>query len=86
MLNLPLPSNNILSEDDWNKYLIEHVPALATLWKQDKFELFETYKVLAGFSYAEYILEGSRNFMSELASVQPMLGPTGVILRLKQIK
>jgi len=86
MLNLPLPSNNILSEDDWNEYLIEHVPALATLWKQDKLELFETYKVLAGFSYAEYILEGSRNFMSELASVQPMSAPTGAIYKIRLIK
>jgi len=79
MLNLPLPSNNILSEDDWNKYLIEHVPALATLWEQGKFEQFETYKVLAGFSYAEYILQGSSNFMSELANVQPLTSPTGAI-------
>jgi hypothetical protein len=86
MLNLPLPSNEILSEYDWNEYLVENVPALATLWEQGKFDQFETYKTLAGHSYNEYMLLAPRKFMAGLVDVQPMTDPTGEIFTLRLTK
>jgi hypothetical protein len=45
---------NYVSEDDWDDYLRENVPSLASLWNQGKFEAFETWKALNNVTYDDY--------------------------------
>jgi hypothetical protein len=52
-MNIPLPAE-VVNAEEWDQYLIENVPALATLHKQGADGQYETYKALAGLSYGDY--------------------------------
>lgn len=52
-MNITLPAE-VLDEDEWNSYLINAVPVLEKLWQAGKYEQFETYKAVSGYTYAEY--------------------------------
>ena len=52
-MNITLPAD-FLNKEDWDRYLIDQVPVLGKLWTAGEYEKFETYKALAGYTYAEY--------------------------------
>lgn len=53
-MNVPLPIHVIKTSKQWNLYLCKHVPALDKLYRQGKFEQFETYKTMCELDYETF--------------------------------
>jgi hypothetical protein len=99
-MNIPLPAE-VVNAEEWDQYLIENVPALATLHKQGADGQYETYKALAGLSYGDYrraiypiatsillpIVKKMvpSTLIDSLVSVQPMTAPADTIFKLKTL-
>ena len=86
-MNVPLPAKIIKSDEEWNKHLCEHVPALAKLRQKGKHEQFEEFKLLSGLDYVTFmqshVSQWTQSLSAQIASVQPMSAPTGEIFHFK---